>query len=167
MFVDPVNTKFSSAIVSFADDEGVSSDKNDAKERRKERKQQATVAKNLKVGAFVGLFFELLLICSIVKNMTGPTQHSQVDHMTFRRRAPDAVVAPDIHCSHIDLNFGSKFLLTDAELHLSRGRCEDCFIVVCLFVCLFIVVEFFIVVGDVLTCCFLQSLWFGWTKWCW
>ncbi len=43
--------------------------------------------------------------------------------MTFRRRAVDSVAAPDIHISHIDLNFGSKFLLTDAELHLSRSRC--------------------------------------------
>jgi ATPase subunit of ABC transporter with duplicated ATPase domains len=52
----------------------------------------------------------------------GPSVHSQVDKMTFRRKKSHDTAAPDIHCRHVDLNFGSKFLLQDAELHLSRGR---------------------------------------------
>ena len=52
----------------------------------------------------------------------GPSVHSQVDKMTFRRKPADEAAAPDIHVRNIDLNFGSKFLLVEAGLHLSRGR---------------------------------------------
>lgn len=87
----------------FAEGDDYADQSLDSKDKRKERKEAKAKAK-------------------ILKKITGPTAHSSVDLMTFRRKPVGAVAAPDIHLSHIDLNFGSKFLLQDAELHLSRGR---------------------------------------------
>jgi hypothetical protein len=97
-FVDKTRREVSSAVVELHDPHQIESSKEEGN-RRKEKKAALAAAK-----AKAGL--------------SGPAAHTTVDRMTFRRKAADEPAAPDVHIRNIDLNFGSKFLLQDAEVSI-------------------------------------------------
>ncbi len=103
-FADPNKREISSAVVDLHDPLAIESQKEEVN-RRKEKKAAEKAAKAR--GA-----------------LSGPSIHTAVDRMTFRRKPADEPAAPDVHVRNIDLNFGSKFLLKDAEVREEMERGE-------------------------------------------